>query len=806
MLATALGAPSARHRPANAGRSPKLVSPGKLAAVQLAEEQRNRANNTMSFAGRSVPFLILLIGAAGFALAVDAEVAGETPGANAPGSAEVAAYGEGGVSFTNDVIPALTRLGCNQGTCHGSAGGKGGFSLSLRGFAPELDYLAIGRDAQGRRVDLAHPEASLLLLKPTAAISHQGGRVLDPASDAYGILLRWLRQGAPQPSDDEPTVVSLMAEPEAATWEIGHQTQFVIHARFADGSQRDVTRWALYDTGDSMVAAVDANGRATARGPGITAVSAGYQGRVVAVEVAVPFSPGDPDRDYARLPRANYIDELIIDQWRKLGLWPSSPCDDHQFLRRVSLDLTGTLPTVETIRAFAADGDPLKRQSLIHELLESPRFAECWAQRWGDVLRVSREWIGEKSIWVMQHYLHDVLQRNVPWDVVVRELIGGRGDSSAEGPPNFYRLQKVFNEPELWPLVAAETTAQTFLGIRMQCARCHNHPLDQWTQNDYYALANFFAQVAVKVEAPDRVVVYDASAGDLLHPRLGRPMPPRPPGGPAMPADSSLSRREFLAAWVTSPENPRLARATANRLWKQFMRVGLVEPVDDLRASNLATNAALLEALARDLVEHHYDLKHLMRQILRSRAYAVSATPTDENLRDQRFYSHAILRRMTAEQLLDSVDAVTCVPAKFSGLPAGLRAQQLPDTRVASAFLDKFGRPLRRIASCECERIQEPNLGQALELMHGEELNDRLTAADSSVDRFLAAGLDDAAIIEQLYYSCLSRSPAPDERSALLAELAATVDGAEHAGLAPRREFFQDLLWAIINSKEFVYF
>jgi hypothetical protein len=508
--------------------------------------------------------------------------------------------------------------------------------------------------------------------------------------------------------------------------------------------------------------------------------------------------------DYAKLPRANFLDERVIEQWRQLRLAPSPPADDATFLRRSYLDLTGTLPAPEAVRAFLHDPDPKKRAALIDRLLDSPEFVDAWTQKWSDIFRVSREWIGEKSMWTFHHYLRDRIRRNVPWDEVVRELVAGCGDSGHVGPPNFYRLQKVFNEAELWPLVAAETTAQTFLGIRLQCARCHNHPLDRWTQADYYGLANCFARVEARPGPDGSVVIFDRRAGGINHPRLGRPLPPKVPGGATLPAGSRLDPREYLARWITAADNPYFARATANRVWRHFLGVGLIEPVDDFRASNVPSNGPLLDALAAELTKSHFDIKQLIRLIATSRVYQLSSEATPDNRADTRFYSHYYPRRMTAEQLLDALGAVTGRPVKFPGLAANLRAQQLPDTRVASTFLDAFGRPLRRTASCECERVQEANLGQALELMNGPLLSERVHAEDGLVQRLLEKGIRDESLVEEIYVRCLSRPPRPGEKEAIRREWEKFA-GSAHDHKNERRAFYEEVLWALLNSKEFLF-
>ncbi|MGE0606118.1 MAG: DUF1549 domain-containing protein [Pirellulales bacterium] len=899
-------------------------------------------------------------------------------GSFAANQASGAEENEGTVSFLHDVVPALTKAGCNQGACHGAASGKGGFRLSLRGYDPESDFVVLRRDELGRRIDLLSPSQSLILRKPTADVPHRGGKVFDPASPAYQVLLQWVTQGTPPPARGESKLVSLAIEPGELLLPPSQQTDLRVTAHYADGHERDVTIWCLFDSNESGVAVVDKSGHIRTLGPGKTAISAAYLDQVAAIEVTVPFPAPVEPRDYATLPRVNFIDDHAIEQWRKLNLWPSGPADDATFLRRLRLDLTGRLPEPAEVTTFLADTNPNKRDLLIEQLLASPEFVDHWVHRWSDVFRVSREWLGEKSVWTFHHYLRDRIGHNAPWDQVTHELVAGAGDSSREGPPNFYRLQKVYNEAELLPLTAAETTAQTFLGIRMQCARCHNHPFDRWTQNDYYGFVSFFAQVGMKQRDGQNVVIYDTGAGEISHPRLGRAMPAKALDGPVMqppsrrpwdganwvwdapgaatlplsvdqsqqprylrrtfelpgsptsarlyvtaddsyrvlvngqevggdkfwgtteaynvaglltsgsnvvavqatnnvgpagvivwlgvttsdgtllaigtddqwrlsltelpgwerldfddsawvkavvqgpanmgpwglspPPDSGIqppagvSRRQLLADWIIEPENPFFAHSTTNRLWRWLMGRGLVEPVDDLRPSNPATNGPLLDALSRDFVEHGYDLKHVMRTIVRSRAYQLASTPTAENRGDERFYSHALTKRMTAEELLDALGQVTGVREKFPGLPAGLLAQQLPDTKVPSPFLDTFGRPLRRVASCECERVQDPNLRQSLEMMNSPLVHARVTSDEGLVARQLATDATDEIIITEIYLRALGRPPSGKEQTAILSQWQ-DLAKASPADQIPtlRREFFEDLLWAIVNSKEFLF-
>lgn len=748
----------------------------------------------------SIAILLMSLPAVGFG--------NEAKTASADGPSSVAAQ----VSFVNDVLPVLSKAGCNQGRCHASATGKGGLHLSLRGYAPEQDYYALTHHLFDRRINSAAPDLSLILAKPSQAVPHQGGEALPKESVGYAILREWIQRGSPPPNPNDPQVVELTVTPARVTLKVGTKIELRVKARFADGHERDVTTWARYDTNSGAIITVDESGAALARGSGQAAVSAAYQNLVAAVDVTVPFATSEETRNYSSLPRTNYIDDLVIDKWEELRLWPSAPVDDATFLRRVYLNVAGRPPRPDEVRRYTDSESPNKRNKLIDDLLASPDFVDMWTQKWGDVFRISREWLGEKAMWSFHEFLHDRFERNVRWDVVARELIAASGDSTQSGAVNFYRTQRVFNDVTLWPLVAAETTSQVFLGVQITCARCHNHPFEKWTQDDYYGMASFFAQVGEKgkLQGKSLHIIHDRNTRKIPHPRRGKALPPKPLGMPRVPADGP-TRRHDLARWVTSRNNPYFARATANRVWRHFMSSGIVEPVDDFRASNPPTNRNLLEALAQDFMDHDYDLRHLMRTILRSRVYQLSASATEHNRSDHRFYSHYRPRRMTAEQILDALGDLTGKRQRFNGFPVGFRAQQLPDTQVASSFLDSFGRPLRRLASCECERIQEPNLVQALELMNSEMLHDMVTADEALIQRLIAdpkvggEDITDAQLIDEIYLRALGRASRFAEKKALLAEWRQTAADTSDDPTQTRREFFEDLLWAIINSKEFLF-
>lgn len=711
------------------------------------------------------------------------------------------------VSFANEVVPLLTRLGCNQGACHGAQHGKGGFRLSLLGFDPELDHETIARQAGSRRISPSRPERSLLLRKATASVSHGGGRRIAVGSPQYRLLVQWIVDGAPGPGPKEPRIVGLDVFPAERAMSPGERQQLLVRARFSDGAAYDVTDQALLQSLNEGVVEVTPDGRITARSPGATAVMARYMGLAAVARVSVPYPPaaGVPrpaEHRTTAVPavlssaQPHFIDALVARQWERMRLSPSPLCTDAEFIRRASLDAIGTLPKPEEVRAFLASRDPNKRARLIDALLERPEYADYWSQKWGDLLRVSRSRLTEKGMWSFYNWLHEQLRTNRPVDRWTRELITAQGSTYTTGPANFYRVART--PPDL-----AETTSQVFLGVRLQCARCHHHPFERWSQDDYYSLAAYFARVGLKgsqefgIFGGEQIVRLNAT-GEVRHPKTNREVPPRPLVEPAvrlLPRAEDSDRRRALAEWLTSPENPFFARNIVNRYWAYLMGRGIVEPVDDLRVTNPPSNPELLDALARDFVARGYDLKALLRTIMTSRVYQLSATPTPANARDDRFYTRYPVKRLPAEVLLDAICDATGVPEKFSGLPKGTRAIQLPDAGVASSFLDTFGRPPREIA-CECERSAEPNIAQALTLMNGEVLNRKLGPDEGRIARLLARNVPTADAVTELYLATLSRYPRSTELRTALGLI----------GKAPnRKEGLEDLLWTLLNSREFLF-
>jgi hypothetical protein len=692
------------------------------------------------------------------------------------------------VSFRNEVEPVLTKLGCNQGACHGSQHGKGGFKLSLLGFEPEVDFTAIVKSAEARRVTPFAPEESLILLKPTLAVAHGGGKRMDPDSAAYQLLTLWLEQGAPGPREDDPRIVALKVYPQTRHMEPGQDQHLTVQAVMSDGAQRDVTAEARFDSLNEAVATVQPSGLARTIGRGEANIMVRYQGHAAMARLTVPFGPAKP----FLFPARNLVDLHAAARWRELGLAPSPPCSDAEFLRRAMLDTIGTTPTPDEVEDFLADPDHDKRARLVDRLLDRPEYVDYWTLKWGDLLRVNSEKLGAQGMLAFNLWLRDSFRSNKPVNQMVEQLVTAQGSIFSNGPANFFRVAGT-------PEDLAETTAQVFMGVRLQCARCHHHPFEAYGQDDYYGLAAYFARIRSKGSDEFGLfgreqVVYVADSGEVYQPRSGKKMVPRPLGDG--PVDDPVDRRRALASWLTQ-RNPRwLARNIVNRYWGYLMGKGLVNPIDDLRETNPPTNPELLEALARAFIDSGFDLKNLLRLILTSRVYQLSAAMTVDNRLDNMFFTHYMIKRLTAEQLLDAINAATGTTEKFRLRPAGTRAIALPDTTYASYFLDTFGRPGRAIA-CECERSGDPNLSQALHLMNGDLLNRKLLQPRGRLAGLLRdPKLTDATLIRRLYLLAFDRGPTAQEieqAQVLIAEAPERAAGA------------QDLFWALLNSKEFLF-
>jgi len=694
------------------------------------------------------------------------------------------------VNFVREVVPVLTRAGCNQGACHGAAAGRGGFRLSLLGYDPTFDHKQIVESAEGRRVVLSDPERSILLLKPTHVMEHGGGERFAVGSRSYEVLRRWLEDGAPEPDAKPATVRALEVWPAKRVVVPGEHQQLVVRAAWSDGRTEDVTATARFDALNEGIAAVTPAGLVTVRGRGETYVMIRFGGQATVAQVTSPFAHIDRAPD---MPVNNFIDEKLLAKWKDLGLTPSPLCTDEEFFRRLHLDVLGTLPAPADIKAFLAEPDPARRKKAIDKVLDRPEYVDYWALKWGDLLRIDRDALNEKGMWSFTNWVRASLRDQKPVDEFVRDIITAEGSTFTDGPANYYR---VANNPQDW----SENTAQVFLGVRIQCARCHHHPFEKWSQDDYYGMSAFFVRLATKGSQEfgifgGETVVHLRSAGEQTHPRKGGVVKPHPLDGPEM--DDPFDRRRKLADWLTAPDNPFFAKNIVNRFWGYLMGRGLVEPLDDLRATNPASNPELLDALAKDFIAHKYDLKHLLRTILNSRAYQLSSLKTDGNAADAGNVQHTryTVKRLTAEQIADALDFASGTREKYQGLPLGTRAIQLPDTKVRSFFLDTFGRPPRQI-TCECERSTQPNIAQALHLLNGDFLNKKIADPTGRVELLLKAKTPLLDVVEELYVTTLSRPPQPGE----------TVRALDWIKKAPtEREGVQDLQWVLLNSTEFLF-
>ncbi len=736
------------------------------------------------------------------------------------------------VSFNNDVEPLLTRLGCNQGACHGAQYGKGGFKLSLAAFDPDLDFANTVRQARARRISVVDPARSLLLLKPLMAVPHGGGRRLEANTPAYTTLLRWLQQGAPGPNPADPVVTRIDIKPAERILRMhSHAQQLTVRATFSDKTVRDVTADTRLNTLNDGIAGCTPDGLVTPVGRGQTAIMARYGGQATVATILVPFAEADRRGEEEKRRRGDRtgkrqitpsktghwqqavanagnvsvseaIDALVSGKQRQLGLTASPPCDDRTFVRRASFDLIGTAPASTEIDAFLADTRPDKRARLIDALLDRPEYADYWTLKWGDLLRSNRQTLGVKGMWSFTAWIRAQLGQNRSADQFVHDLITAQGSTFTNGPANFYRV--VSNPQDL-----AETTSQVFLGVRMQCARCHHHPFEKWSQADYYQFAAFFARVGLKQSTEfglfgNEQIVRINPDGEVYHPKTGAKMRPTPPGvqlavfiGKTAPpdVDADGDRRMALADWLTAPTNRLFARNIANRYWGYLFSKGLVNPIDDMRVTNPPTNPALLDLLADELTRSHYDLKHLLKIICTTQAYGRSSAAMPGSVKDELFFTHYLPRRLGAETLLDAIDAACGTHEKFPQLPPGTRAIALPDPNVGSEFLDTFGRPVR-VISCECERSSEPNLSQTLRLMNGYTVNNKVAEGGGRIAKLIAARKSSDTILTDIYMGALGRLPTRAERMQVMGALAFAPDA---------RPIFEDVLLTLLNSKEFLF-
>lgn len=693
-------------------------------------------------------------------------------------------------NFRTHVIPVLTKMGCNQGACHGALAGKNGFKLTLRGYDPEVDYDTLTRQSIGRRVSLAEPANSLILQKATFAIPHGGGKRFAKDSLEYRVISEWIAAGAPPPSSNDAEVVSLEAYPKAVTLKPGQEQQILVRAKYNDGRVEDVTRWVKFSSTNEGVAGVDDFGKTKMNGHGEAAIILTYASKVIYSRLTSPFENQVSEADFRRLPRLNYIDDFVLAKWKSLNLAPSPVTSDSTFIRRAFLDATGTLPTAEEVENFLNDKSVDKRVKLVVNLLERDEYVDYWTYKWSDLLLVSSRRLRPTAMWAFYNWIHDSVKADKPWNQFAREIFTSTGSTRQNGALNYFQLHKD-------PIDLTENVTQAFLGQRLTCARCHNHPLEKWTQTQYYQLANLFSRVGIKNGTePGESIVYAKISGDINHPRLARPLAPTPLDGLSMPLDSTADRRVHFANWLTSPKNPYFARNIVNRVWGNIMGRGLVDPIDDTREANPASNDELYQALIKDFVASGYDVKRLIRTIMTSGVYQLSSEANATNQSDNIYYSKYIVKRLQAEVILDEMSQVTGVATPFKDYPAGTRAIQLPDTQVASQFLTVFGRPQRNICDAS-ERSSDPSIAQALHVINGDTLNRKLSAPDGYIALLLKLGLSDSRILEHIYLSAYSRYPTESERRVTLEALA--------KARPARQQALEDMLWALLTSKEFLF-
>lgn len=713
--------------------------------------------------------------------------------------------------FDAHVQSVLSRAGCNSGACHGALAGKGGFRLSLRAYDSQADHFTVTRQDRGRRIEPAAPGRSLLLAKPSGAIRHKGGLRLDAESADYKLLADWIADGAPGPKEEDAKLVAVEVLPAAMELTVGTKQPLLVQARYADGRVEDVTRWAQYSSSNEVVAEVDEDGNVSVIGNGKGAIVAWFASRLAVSSIISPYEASTSEVAYRDFKPVNVIDEVLLEEWKALQIAPSSMCTDETFIRRAYLDTTGTLPTPERVKAFVGSSDPQRREQLVEELLGSEGFVDYWSYQWSDLLLVNGTLLRPDAVAAFYKWIRSSVEQNVPWDQFAREIVLAKGESLEQGATNFYAIHQT-------PEALTENTCQAFMGLSIGCAKCHNHPLEKWTNDQYYAMANMYSRVRAKGWGGDsrngdgkRTLVV-LERGDLIQPSTGQPQAPAPLDADALSIEDPRDRREVLAEWLTSSDNRYFSRAIANRVWANFMGVGLVEPIDDLRISNPASSERLLNELSGFLVHNDFDLKSLMRLILNSAAYQRSADSTAANQEDDRFFCRYYPRRLMAEVLHDAIVNVTGVPTKFDEIefpgndkkktdfyPAGTKSIELYDSAVVNYFLKTFGRHQRRI-TCDCERSDQPTVVQVLHLNNGDTINDKLSSDACVISTWIKDETSLETVIEEAYLAALSRRPSSEERKRVLR----LVMEADVAGVG-RRESYEDLLWSLMTSPEFLF-
>jgi hypothetical protein len=706
------------------------------------------------------------------------------------------------INFPNQIVPIFTKLGCNSGGCHGKASGQNGFKISLLGFEPDVDFNALVKEARGRRLFPAAPDSSLLLLKASGGMAHGGGKRMEVGSDEYRLIRRWIAAGMPYGEKSDPVVTRISVFPEHRVMTRNNRQQFAVYAHYSDGHIEDITRRAQYESNDQEVAIVDSAAMVRTLGmSGEAAVMVRYQEHVSVYRATVPLGAKAPEYSF---PVQTLVDKYTQNKWHDLGLVPSELCSDEQFIRRLSIDLTATLPTPAQVLAFVQDKDQHKRDKLVDRLLDSEEYSYYFANKWADILRVKRRGQADRArgTFAFHHWIRTAITRDKPYDEFARAILGASGDEVSNPPTVWY---KELQNPEQF----VDDTAQVFLGLRLACAQCHHHPYEKWSQDDYWGLAAFFGRVArrnvqvpgeVNQQGGGRVVIYSRSRGGVTNKRTGQAAVMKPLDG--KPVDVGLydDPRQKLVDWMVDAHNPFFARAVANRYWAHFFGRGIVDPLDDMRVTNPPSNPDLLDALGQDLVDHKYSLKHLIATICKSRTYQLSSTPNEFNKHDKQNYARYYPRRLSAEVLLDAVNQVTASPASFGGLPqdryAPKRAIMLPDESFASYFLDVFGRP-QRISACECERVSEANLAQALHLLNSDEIQGKVGRQGGRADVLAKDPRPDAEKVEEVFLWAFARKPTEEQRGKALEHIAKNASNKKIA--------YENILWALLNTKEFIF-
>ena len=695
------------------------------------------------------------------------------------------------VHFVNEIQPILTKAGCNAGGCHGKSGGQNGFALSLLAFDSAKDYDAIVREGRGRRVFPAAPAQSLLLTKAVGSLAHGGGHRFDTESRNYKLVLRWIEQGMPKGKDDDARVDRVDVYPKETLLVGTKQQQLRVVAHYTDGAIEDVTHRAEYKSQQPDTLTVNHDGLVNSLGvTGEGTIMVRYMGYVDVARICIPYSRGLADTEYAHFKPKNFVDELIMQKWKKLGIAPSPLCSDEEFIRRAFLDTIATLPTPDEIRTFVADSSPSKRDYLIDRILEREEYAAYWANIWGDLLRNKRAGDEQKrGTYAFAEWIRNSFAANKPYDQFVRDILTAQGEVGDNPPVNWYR--HVRNQTHM-----VNDTAQLFMGTRVSCANCHNHPYEKLSQDDYWGFAAFFQRVGKKQgDVPADSAVFVSKTGETYQPRTGKMMKPKGLNGPQYEYVRGEDPRIKLVDWMTTPENPYFSKALANRIWARFMGIGLVDAVDDMRATNPPSNPALLDALAKEFVDHKFDLKHLMKTILKSQAYSLSSNPTPNNATDRQNYARYKPHRLPAEALFDAVCFATGMPEHYFGFPNGTRAIDLPDQAVNSYFLATFGRSERETA-CECERSYAPNLSQTLHLMNSPEIQGKIADDKGFVSSLIKDKKSNSEAVEALYLRTFSRRP----NEAEFKEAVSLIDAAKD-----RKAALEDFTWMLLNSKEFLF-